>query len=61
MQVAIGDGNYTLNMNNIIIGDRMNRYKVVSKEEEINGMKVTVIRFKRYRPIVKYDPLQMFD
>ena len=61
MQVAIGDGNYTLNMNKTILGDRMNRYKVVSKEQEINGMKVTVIRFKRYRPIVKYAPLQMFD
>ena len=39
----------------------MNRYEVVTEEEEIHGMKVTVIRFKRYRPIVKYDPLQMFD
>tara|TARA_B100000287_G_scaffold264183_1_gene248619 strand:+ start:1286 stop:1468 length:183 start_codon:yes stop_codon:yes gene_type:complete len=60
LQVAIGDGNYTLNMNNIIIGDRMKRYEVVTEEKEKYGMKVTVIRFKRYRPIAKYDPFSMF-
>ena len=61
MQVAIGDGNYTLNMNKTILGDRINRYKVVTVEEEKYGMMVTIIRFKSFRPIVKKDPLQMFD